>query len=52
MIKHTHELLNQFCLDKNIRLTKDYSEEKMTRKTKIEGECVNAECSNTFNKLF
>lgn len=41
--KYTHDALKQYCLEKNLTLTKDYSQIKITRKTKIEGKCVNCE---------
>lgn len=50
--KYTHDALQKYCLEKNITLTQDYSQIKITRKTKIEGKCTNGECAENFQKLF
>lgn len=48
-----HQLLNNTCIQHNITLTKDYTNDKITKLTVIEGKCINWEiCNNTFSKLF
>jgi hypothetical protein len=48
-----HQLLNDTCVQHNITLTKDYTNDKITKLTVIEGHCINWEiCNNTFSKLF
>ena len=49
-VKYDINLLTTFCAENNVELLKDYSKEKITSETRIEGKCVN--CVNSFNKLF
>ena len=46
------KLLTKFCNDNNITLLNDYSNEKITRETRIEGKCLTNECENNFDKTF
>ena len=50
--QYNYNLLNSFCKENKITLTKNYSEEKINRKTRIEGKCVQEGCCGTFNKIF
>jgi hypothetical protein len=48
-----HILLQDCCNQYNIKLLKDYSNEKLNKLTIINGECVNHDiCKGTFNKTF
>jgi hypothetical protein len=49
-VRYDINLLTTFCAENNIELLKDYSKEKLTYITQIEGKCVN--CVNSFNKKF
>jgi hypothetical protein len=49
-LKYDINLLTKFCAENNVELLKDYSGEKLTYITLIEGKCVN--CENSFNKIF
>lgn len=50
---HNYFTLKTFCDENEIILTKDYSKEKITDRTVIEGYCPNYEkCKNTFSKLY
>jgi hypothetical protein len=51
-IKYTKELLNNYCQENNVKLTKDYSNEKIWCEMSLEGKCSNTDCLNTFKKLF
>jgi hypothetical protein len=42
----------QMLQDLNVLLSHDYSQQKLTRESRIEGICKNEDCSNTFNKSF
>jgi len=51
--KYNYELLKSFCDENKILLSKDYSNEKMTGRTTIEGQCKNyLVCKNEFSKTF
>jgi hypothetical protein len=39
-IKYSYELLNTFCIEKNVKLAKDYSSEKLFGSTKISFYCT------------
>jgi len=51
-IRHDYNNLQKYCQENNIKLLKDYSEEKINLKTKIEGKCVSDNCENYFEKKF
>jgi hypothetical protein len=51
-IKFNLELLTKIYSDNNITLLNDYSNEKITRETRIEGKCLTDECENNFDKTF
>jgi hypothetical protein len=40
-IKYTKELLNRYCQDNNVKLIKDYSNEKIWCGMSLEGSCSN-----------
>jgi|LakMenEpi03Aug12_release.lakeMendotaPanAssembly.Ray.scaffolds.fasta_scaffold156046_2 hypothetical protein len=46
------KLLQLYCSEKNIKLDKDYSKEKLSVFTKITGICENTDCENNFNCKF
>ena len=50
--QYNYEYLQQFCDENNITLSKDYSQEKINRDTKIEGNCKTESCNETFCKTF
>jgi hypothetical protein len=51
--KFSYTLLKSYCDENKIILSKDYSTNKLTRWTDIEGNCINfAICGNTFDKTF
>jgi len=49
-IKYNYDLLNNFCIDKKIRLSKDYSNEKLVGSSKIEFYC--SKCNKINIKCF
>jgi hypothetical protein len=49
-IKYNYNLLNDFCIDKKIKLSKDYSNEKLFGSSKIEFYC--SKCNNINIKCF
>lgn len=51
-IKYTKELLDNYCQENNVKLIKDYSNEKIWCEMSLEGKCTNIDCVNTFRKLF
>jgi hypothetical protein len=51
-IKYDNTLLQTFCKEHNIVLIKDYTNEKINGKTKIEGKCITENCINNFCKNF
>jgi hypothetical protein len=51
-IKYTKELLNNYCQENNVKLIKDYSNEKIRCDMSLEGNCSNNDCVNTFKKSF
>ena len=51
-VRYNYEFLKKYCEENNIVLLKDYSNEKVNRDTKIEGNCISENCNNTFNKSF
>jgi hypothetical protein len=51
-MKHDYIALQKYCEKNNIELLKDYSNEKITRETKIEGKCKGNNCNDNFCKLF
>lgn len=51
--KFDYQLLQSRCNEYNIKLLKDYPNEKLNKLTIIEGECINYDiCKNTFSKTF
>ena len=54
MIKqqYNYEYLQQFCKDNNIELVDEYSKDKITRDTIIQGKCKSNGCSGVFEKRF
>ena len=50
--QYNYEYLQQFCQENNITLSKDYSQEKITRDIKIEGKCKTELCTESFCKTF
>ena len=50
--QYNYEYLQQFCDENNITLSKDYSQEKINRDTKIEGTCKTNLCNELFCKTF
>lgn len=51
-IKYSKELLDNYCQENNVKLIKDYSNEKIWCEMLLEGKCTNIDCVNTFRKLF
>jgi hypothetical protein len=49
---YNFEYLTHFCKENNIELLKDFSKEKVTRDTCIEGNCKSDNCNDTFTKNF
>jgi len=47
-----YNFLDYFCKNNNISLLKNYSNENITRETRIEGKCLTNNCLNHFNKSF
>ena len=47
-----YNFLYSFCINNNISLLKKYSNENITRETRIEGKCLTDNCLNHFNKSF
>jgi hypothetical protein len=45
-------LLIKFCNENHITLLKDYSQQKITKNTIIEGKCLREGCLKTFEKTF
>ena len=50
MKRFNYQYLEQFCLEKNIILLKDYSKEKITRESQINGTCNTDNCDEQFEK--
>jgi hypothetical protein len=50
--KYTYEVLKNYCSEKNIILSKDYSQLPLKGKAIIEAKCKNETCNNNFSKLF
>jgi hypothetical protein len=48
-VKYTKVLLDNYCKENNIKLNKDYSNEKINRKTRIIGICEIIYCENNFD---
>lgn len=48
--KYDYKLLQKYCKENNIELSKDYSNEKLNREIKIEGKCICENCEKYFNK--
>ena len=52
MKRFNYQYLEQFCLEKNIILLKDYSKEKITRESQINGTCNTDNCDEQFERDF
>jgi hypothetical protein len=50
--QYNYEYLQQFCEENNIKLTKDYTQERVNRDTQIEGNCKTESCDEMFCKNF
>jgi hypothetical protein len=50
--KYNYEYLQQFCKDNNIELVDDYSKDKITRDSIIQGKCKSDGCIGVFEKNF
>lgn len=50
--KYTFQFLQDYCNEHKITLSKDYSNEKIVRETKLEGKCIEIGCENNFKKSF
>ena len=48
--KYNYELLNTLCNTE--LLNDDYSNQKLTRDTYIEGKCITENCQNNFRRTF
>ena len=51
-LKYSYDSLQKFCGENCIELCRDYSQEVVNQKTKIEGKCSNDDCNNSFSKSF
>lgn len=51
-VKYNYEFLQKYSDENNIKLLKDYSNEKVNRDTKIEAKCVTENCDEIVNKNF
>jgi len=51
-MRYTIQSLIEYCNDKNIILSKDYTTEKIARESYIEGNCIIEGCCLKFNKNF
>jgi len=51
-LKYCNDSLKQFCLENDVELCRDYSDDLVRRETSIEGKCTTKECDNIFNKRF
>ena len=51
--KYNYNLLQKYCNDNNIILSKTYNKnEKIDKNTRIKGKCIFENCNNTFCKTF
>jgi len=51
-MRYTNETLIEYCNENNIQLNNNYENEKINRESYIDGNCINENCCNTFNKNF
>lgn len=51
-VRYDKFLLEEFCKKNNVILTKDYKNEKINGRIKIEAKCTTENCSNTFLRFF
>ena len=47
-MKYDYIALQEYCKNNKIELSKDYSNEKVTRETRIEGKCKVDNCDGLF----
>lgn len=52
VIRYDFDYLQKYCMENNITLMKDYSNDSINRETRIEGKCCTENCPNGFNKTF
>ena len=52
MKKYCFESLIKYCKNNNIELTKNYTNEQISQKTRIEGNCLGENCETNFEKNF
>jgi hypothetical protein len=50
--QYNYEYLQQFCNENTIELINDYSKDKITRETIIQGNCKSENCDGNFEKTF
>ena len=50
--KYDFELLQKYCSENNIVLLEDYTDTKLTQKTRIIGICSSKDCGEKFDKSF
>jgi len=50
--RYSYVCLQQFCLENKVELCKDYSNENINQKTKIESKCTTENCDETVKKGF
>lgn len=51
-MRYNNNTLLQYVNENNISLTEDYAEQKVDRDTRINGNCLNENCDDTFSKTF
>jgi hypothetical protein len=51
-MKYDYHLLQEYCKNNNVELSKNYSNEKVTCETRIEGKCVGTSCDEYFCRPF
>ena len=52
MMRYNNYTLSQYINENNILLTEDYTEQKVDRNTRINGNCLNENCEDLFSKTF
>jgi len=54
MVKQRYDLklLNNFCINNNIQLLKNYENEKINRDIQIESKCLTLDCKNIVSKNY
>jgi NAD-dependent DNA ligase len=51
-MRYDYIALQEYCKVNNVELSKDYSNEKITRETRVEGKCNGETCDEKFCKSF